>query len=268
MITGILMFGNRMLLTSLFSTTLFSFVSSCLIENSIGSRSNFRSFVVVFRRLFSFLFSFVFIKFVVIRLIFSSTDDDAHIWDIFKSKLLPTFRTFDTQLYTCAKEFDFIDKETIGKLASTGLLPLSFVVFLRLCFDLFIDLFRRKRYEENRRISHHFHLIQTTIYVFMGVMIMRLKLFPVPQFCLLISLTMNEDFWPKKCFFNEKSKFFSFIFIFIVMGIQGRQNISNELKIKGKTNEFRTEKVNRMNFAFCFRRIFEFTDGKIDRMGQ
>jgi hypothetical protein len=47
-------------------------------------------------------------------------------------KLSSTFRTFDTQLYTCAKKFDFTDMETITELCQTYLIPLSLVVIFRL----------------------------------------------------------------------------------------------------------------------------------------
>ncbi len=230
------MFGNRMLLTSLFSITLFSFYLVCVFDHLfLYSSFSFRSnrFVIIIRRMIFFFISFIFIKFVIINFLFSSPDDDAHIWDLLKSKLFPTFRTFDTQLYTCAKEFDFIDLETIIKLCQTGLIPLSLIIICRLVYDFIYDLFGKDNHEK-KQVWMYYHLIQTGAYILMGLLIMRLKLFPVPQLCLLISLFMNEQLWPKKIILLKKWKFTLFILIVVGMSIQGRKNIKEQLKIKGK----------------------------------
>jgi hypothetical protein len=229
------MFGNRMLLTSLFSTTLFSFCLVCFLDNCIlSSSSSFQSYrlVIVIRRMVLFLISFILIKFLIINLLFSSPDDDAHIWDILKSKLSPTFRTFDTQLYTCAKEFDFIDMETIIKLCRTGLIPLSLIILCRLFYDFIFDIFKKDT-NEKKQIWNYYHLIQTGVYVLMSLLIMRLKLFSVPQLCLVISLFMNEQLWPKKVTAVKEWKLIVFIFIAVGMCVQGRMNINEQLKIKG-----------------------------------
>lgn len=233
----VLMFGNRMLLTSLFSITLFSFYLVCLLDNFfLYSSSSFQSnrLVITIRRMILFFIAFILIKFIIIKFLFSSPDDDAHIWDILKSKLFPTFRTFDTQLYTCAKEFDFMDKETIIKLCQTGLIPFSFIVIFRLAYDFIYDVFRNNK-NENKQIWNYYHLIQTGAYSLMGLFIMRLKLFSVPQLCLLISLFMNEQLWPKKIIQLKQWKIIVFILIVVGMSIQGQKNIKEQLKIKGKS---------------------------------
>jgi len=231
-LTALLMFGNRMLLTSLFSITLFSFYLLCLFDR-ICSSSRFNRWIIMIRRLFVFSISFLVIKFLIIKYLFSSPDDDAHIWDILKSKIFRSFQTFDTQLYTCAKEFDFLEWETVVKLCQTGLLPLAGIILLRFLFDFLVDLFKRNSDTERKPIWQSYHLIQTTGYILMGVMIMRLKLFPVPQLCLLISLFMNEQIWPKKFQFSEKKKWIVFVLIILGMSIQGRLNIKQQLQLRG-----------------------------------
>jgi hypothetical protein len=229
------MFGNRMLLTSLFSTTLFSFYFVCILDNIyLNSSSSFQSyrFVIIIRRLIFFFVSFILIKFLIINLLFKSPDDDAHIWDILRSKLSSTFRTFDTQLYTCAKEFDFIDLETIIKLCQTGLIPLSFIIICRLVYELLFHIFGTDK-NEKKQIWNSYHLIQTGAYTLMGLLIMRLKLFSVTHLCLLISLFMNEELWPKKILQLKKWKILLFILIVVGMSVQGQKNIKEQLKIKG-----------------------------------
>ena len=186
-------------------------------------------------RFFSSCHSFA-TNFVIKHVLFPSADDDAHIRDILKSKLIPTFRTFDTQLYTCAKEFDFIDKETIIKLCRTGLLPLSVLIVSRLAFDFLHDLFVRGTTETNR-ISNHYHLIQTGVYSLMGVLIMRLKLFSVPQLCLLTSLVMHEQLWPKRITAFRHWRIVVFSVIVLGMSVQGQKNIREQLNIKGTEAE-------------------------------
>ncbi|CAF3298902.1 unnamed protein product [Rotaria socialis] len=247
-ISAVLMFGNRMLLTSLFSITLFSFYLVCVLDNFFlnSSSSSFQSYrltlIIIIRRMVLFLFSFIFIKFAIISILFSSVDDDAHIWDILKSKFSSTFRTFDTQLYTCAKEFDFIDMETIIKLCRTGLIPYSIVIICRLVYNFIIDIFRKNK-SEHIEIWNSYHIIQTGAYLCMALLIMRLKLFLVPQLCLLISLFMNEQLWPKKMIGSKKWKFLLFIFILIGMSIEGRNNIKKELQIKGEYSNYPMEKM-------------------------
>ena len=55
--------------------------------------------------------------------------DDSHIFDIFRAKF-STYKNFHTQLYTCAKEFDFLEWETVEKLTKTLLIPGVSVVLL------------------------------------------------------------------------------------------------------------------------------------------
>ncbi|CAF1245971.1 unnamed protein product [Adineta steineri] len=244
-ISTILMFGNRMLLTSLFSTVLFSFYFVCILDYIyLNSSSLFQSYriVIILRRIIFFLISFIFIKFIIINYLFKSPDDDAHIWDILKSKLSSKFRTFDTQLYTCAKEFDFTDLETITKLCQTGLIPFSFIILCRLTYSFLLDIFQNHK-NEYKQIWNYYHLIQTGAYILMGIFIMRLKLFPVPQLCLLISLYMNEQLWPKKIKKIKKWKTVLFIFIVIAMTIQGKTNIKEQLAIKGEYSNYPMEKM-------------------------
>jgi len=63
----------------------------------------------------------------------------AHIGDILRSKF-GDFQNFHTQLYTCAKEFDFLALETYTKLTMTGLLPAMIIVVSVVSFCVSIDI--------------------------------------------------------------------------------------------------------------------------------
>ncbi|CAF1350600.1 unnamed protein product, partial [Adineta ricciae] len=244
-ISAILMFGNRMLLTSLFSITVFSFYLVCIFDMFFRySSSHFQSYrlVIIVRRTSLFTLAFIFMKFLIIGLLLKSPDDDAHIWDILKSKLSSRYRTFDTQLYTCAKEFDFIELETLIKLCKTGLIPLSFIIIGRIVYDFLIDIFHTN-INTNRQIWNYYHAIQAGAYILMGIFIMRLKLFPLPQLCLLTSLYMNEQFWPKRIVAIKKWKIVLFIVLATGMAIQGQKNIKEQLNIKGEYSNYPMERI-------------------------
>jgi C-mannosyltransferase DPY19L len=128
----ILMYANKMLLSSLFGSIILTIWTLISIEKLInkvfaasnakeGDESLTRVIVSFATRIFSFISIFIIIKkSKIISLTINSHDDDSHIWDILQSKFNKTFATFDTRLYTCAKEFDFIEFETLKKLTQTG----------------------------------------------------------------------------------------------------------------------------------------------------
>ena len=68
--------------------------------------------------------------------------DDAHIFNILRSKITD-YRDFDTLLYTCAKDFDFIELEVLFKLVPTLLLPTTAVILLRLVYIFGRALFNK-----------------------------------------------------------------------------------------------------------------------------
>ncbi|CAF5058110.1 unnamed protein product, partial [Rotaria sp. Silwood1] len=53
-----------------------------------------------------------------------------------------------------------------------------------------MDIFKKNN-NENKQIWNYYHIIQTGAYLLMALLIMRLKLFLVPQLCLLISEYSN-----------------------------------------------------------------------------
>ena len=57
----------------------------------------------------------------------------AHVLNLLKAKLIE-YQDFDTLLYTCAKEFDFLGWEMPHKTTVTLLLPSSILVILLVLF--------------------------------------------------------------------------------------------------------------------------------------
>ncbi len=190
-------------------------------------------------------------KYIVFKLIIQSKDD-SHIWDILKSKFDSSFRTFDTSLYTCAREFDFIDGQTIFKLTESLLIPIAGLVFI---FYLTILIHKIVSGLDNDTIKTDcvifYNLVQFMVYTIMAVLIMRLKLFWTPHLCILASLLAHNqkeynifDLIQKKI--SIKQKFTNKYIIFLIIGLisyQGIKNIQLQRSNQGQYSDYSMEKM-------------------------
>ena len=68
----------------------------------------------------------------------------AHIFNILKSKMTD-YKDFDTLLYTCAKEFDFLGWEMPYKTTLTLLLPVSLLSGLLLVIHLVLNAWKSSK---------------------------------------------------------------------------------------------------------------------------
>uniref|UniRef100_A0A8C4QA88 Dpy-19-like 1, like (H. sapiens) n=1 Tax=Eptatretus burgeri TaxID=7764 RepID=A0A8C4QA88_EPTBU len=98
----------------------------------------------------------------------------AHIFNLLKSKL-SNYQDFDTQLYSCAPEFDYLERKTLVRFSKTLLLPTVVIVILMISCKVSLKLL----------LFHTFTLIA---FAAMAILIMRLKLFLTPHMCLMASL--------------------------------------------------------------------------------
>ncbi|KAH9489657.1 hypothetical protein Btru_056261 [Bulinus truncatus] len=191
----VLLFGNEMLLTSFFASALFAAWTVVLVNFFMRFQSQLVAF---FLQAGTFVVVTLFYKVLIGKIL--PMEDDAHIGEILKSKFT-SFKNFHTMLYTCAKEFDFIETETIWKLLYTLLLPSAVFVFFAVAFHLIkneikyyanceVKIDNRKTYKEDAEIVYHsFQLLAFTV---MALLIMRLKLFWTPHLCLYSSLLASR----------------------------------------------------------------------------
>ncbi|KAG8139465.1 hypothetical protein E2320_002234, partial [Naja naja] len=89
--------------------------------------------------------------------------DDVHISNLLKAKLIG-YRDFDTSMYTCAVEFDFMEKE--------------------------ISASQEYYFNQGEIVYHALQLIFFTI---LAILIMRLKLFLTPHMCIMASLICSKQ---------------------------------------------------------------------------
>jgi hypothetical protein len=120
---------------------------------------------------------------VILKVLISSligNRDDSHIWNLLLSKL-SNYRDFHTLLYTCSPEFDFLPLEDIKSMTLTALMPFSIIVII-------ISIIKWP----NKPVIQ-FNVIQTVLFMFMALFIMRLKLLFVPQLCIMTGLLCRSS---------------------------------------------------------------------------
>ncbi|KAM9431794.1 dpy-19-like 1, like isoform 2-T2 [Clarias gariepinus] len=213
----ILMFGNSMLLTSFYASSLISiWVMQCVAWGGTT----------------------VLLKFLL-ALVFGASDD-AHISSLIKSKFT-SYKDFDTMMYTCAAEFDFMEVETVVRYMKTLLLPVNLLVVCVIAVKVMKDVmaFLRHRVsaedEETETLGKAvlvYHTLQLVAFTVLAVLIMRLKLFLTPHMCLMTSLLCSKQLFG---WVGERVKRHFAVFIIVsIMVVQGVANLQQQWSIMGE----------------------------------
>ncbi|KAM4906759.1 protein C-mannosyl-transferase DPY19L1 [Sylvia borin] len=240
----ILMFGNSMLLTSYYAASLV--VISAILEWSpkVLKRRKREVYVWVIEGC-AWLFGTVTLKYLT-SLVFGIADD-AHIGNILKSKFIG-YKDFDTLMYTCAAEFDFMEKETPVRYTKTLLLPVVLVVFgviiKRAIKYILWSLSHTGRYEKEERFNHGelvFHALQLLAYSVLAILIMRLKLFLTPHLCIMASLVCSKQLFGWLSYkIQPKTLVFA---ILALMAIEGSANLRTQWNIMGEFSNLPQEEL-------------------------
>uniref|UniRef100_A0A8I3S6S2 Dpy-19 like 2 n=1 Tax=Canis lupus familiaris TaxID=9615 RepID=A0A8I3S6S2_CANLF len=139
------------------------------------------------------------------------------------------YTDFDTLIYTCAPEFDFMEKATPLRYTKTLLLPvvmmITYFIFKKV-FKIFILIF---------------HTLQLLAFTVLAILIMRLKLFLTPHMCVMASLICSRRLFG---WLFCRVRFENVIFgILAVMSIQGCTNLHNQWSIIGEFNNLPQEEL-------------------------
>ncbi|XP_039938707.1 probable C-mannosyltransferase DPY19L1 [Hirundo rustica] len=240
----ILMFGNSMLLTSYYAASLV--VISAILEWSpkVLKKRKREVYVWVIEGC-AWLFGTVTLKYLTSRVF--GIADDAHIGNILKSKFIG-YKDFDTLMYTCAAEFDFMEKETPVRYTKTLLLPVVLVVFgvitKRAIKYILWSLFHTGRYEKEERFNHGelvFHALQLLAYSVLAILIMRLKLFLTPHLCIMASLVCSKQLFGW-LYYKIQPKTLVFA-ILALMTIEGSANLRTQWNIMGEFSNLPQEEL-------------------------
>uniref|UniRef100_A0A8B9N8L8 C-mannosyltransferase DPY19L1 n=1 Tax=Accipiter nisus TaxID=211598 RepID=A0A8B9N8L8_9AVES len=240
----ILMFGNSMLLTSYYAASLVVIWGILELSPKV-LKSNRREIYVWVIEGCAWLFGTVTLKYLT-SLAFGIADD-AHIGNILKSKFIG-YKDFDTLMYTCAAEFDFMEKETPVRYTKTLLLPVVLVVFgviiKRAIKYLMWALSQAGQYEREERFNHGelvYHALQLLAYSVLAILIMRLKLFLTPHLCVMASLVCSKQlFGWLFCKIQPKTLVFA---ILALMAIEGSANLQTQWNIMGEFSNLPQEEL-------------------------
>ncbi|KAI6225317.1 C-mannosyltransferase dpy-19 [Aphelenchoides fujianensis] len=225
------LFGNAMLLSSLFFTSLISFYGVLGLHRAIGLPSWSITQRVLKTAIFlvcTFTLKYAMNNWVGIR-------DDNHVFDILRSKFT-NYSDFHTKLYTCAPEFDFVDFETLRNITTTGLLPLAALSFL-LAFNLAGKLLLKNWKEPSvneRQPELVFNAGLLVCFCAMAGLIMRLKLFAVPHLCIFLPVAFNSELQQsvlrRKLPWKTAVMFACIAFV----AFQGWENVRKQMSITGE----------------------------------
>jgi len=235
-----LMFGNEML----FSSMLFASLSASILISLLfdAPLSALPSLVKITFQIFLFGVISVGIKIGLSKAMM--LQDDAHVLEIFKSKFTD-FKSFNTQLYNCAKEFDFLGWETPVILTKTLLLPAACLSVLLSVYPVLVLLKNmvtsNLQNVELPKPGVCYNIIQTGAYAIMAVLIMRLKLFLTPHLCILAAILAAPRL---AATFRGREYQIAFIVALVAaMSYQGIHNIGEQRKIMGEYSDPELEEL-------------------------
>ncbi|XP_025095968.1 probable C-mannosyltransferase DPY19L1 isoform X2 [Pomacea canaliculata] len=251
LVTGyVLLFGNEMLLTSYFASCLVTIWAIILLEPVIDKLQYRVARWTVHGALL--LAGTLGCKILISRIL--GVKDDAHIGEILRSKFT-NFDNFHTMLYTCAKEFDFIEFETFISLLRTLLLPSAALSVCLVAFHVIKYEFSASKTQENgssfpsksssskpsaELVYNVFQLLAFTV---LAVLIMRLKLFWTPHLCLMTSLLAARKLLGGLPKYSEVAHSALLVALLATMGVAGYANLKHQWGIIGEFSNYPLEEM-------------------------
>ncbi|XP_069586367.1 protein C-mannosyl-transferase DPY19L1 [Ranitomeya imitator] len=243
----ILMFGNSMLLTSYYASSLVVICVITLSRNFL--QLEMMAIISWMLQVLIWILGTVALKALTSAIL--GVKDDAHIFNILKSKFT-SYKDFDTLMYTCAPEFDFMENETPWRYLKTLLLPTVILVFVVIFVLTIKDILissklKTSKEQDNERWEHStsgelvYHVLQLGAFAVLAILIMRLKLFLTPHMCVMASLLCARPLFG--WIFNRISRHMFILLIVILMSIQGISNIKAQLNIKGEFSNIAQEEL-------------------------
>ncbi|XP_032142705.1 probable C-mannosyltransferase DPY19L2 isoform X3 [Sapajus apella] len=239
----ILMFGNSMYLSSYYSSSLLMTWAIILKRNKIQKLGvSELNFWLIQGSVW--WCGTIILKFLTSKIL--GVSDHIRLSDLIAARIL-RYTDFDTLIYTCAPEFDFMEKATPLRYTKTLLLPVVMVItcfiFKKTVRDiscvLTTNTYLRKQLLEHGELA--FHTLQLLAFTALAILIMRLKLFLTPHMCVMASLICSRRLFG---WIFCRVRFENVIFgILTVMSIQGCANLHNQWSIIGEFNNLPQEEL-------------------------
>uniref|UniRef100_A0AC11EJB7 Dpy-19 like 2 n=1 Tax=Ovis aries TaxID=9940 RepID=A0AC11EJB7_SHEEP len=215
----VFMFGNPMYLSSYYSSSLVITLVIILKRNKIQrfGVSELHFWVIQGSAWF---FGTITLKFLTSKIL--GVSDHIRLSDLIAARIL-RYTDFDTLIYTCAPEFDFMEKAAIRDIQCV------------LCANTYL----RKQLLEHGEII--FHTLQLFAFTPLAILIMRLKLFLTPHMCVMASLICSRRLFGWLFF---RVRFMPLILSLVsIMSIQGYANLHNQWSIIGEFNNLPQEEL-------------------------
>ncbi|XP_072317006.1 dpy-19-like 1, like [Eucyclogobius newberryi] len=245
----VLMFGNSMLLTSFYASSLVSIWVIIALQDRFAQL--FKPGIIIWlMQGLAWVGSTVLLKFMLSTVLGAS--DDAHISALIKSKFT-SYKDFHTMMYTCAAEFDFIEVETPIRYLKTLLLPINVLVVTVIAWKTIQDIVRVFRdgaktddseetgSDKAAKAELMFHSLQLLAFSVLALLIMRLKLFLTPHMCIMASLLCSKQLFG---WFGERSKQQMAVFcVLALMAVQGISNLQAQWGIIGEFSNMPQEEL-------------------------
>ncbi|XP_061676961.1 dpy-19-like 1, like [Syngnathoides biaculeatus] len=252
----VLMFGNAMLLTSFYASTLVSIWAIIALRDCFTRV--FRSGLVFWvMQTLVWLGSTILLKFLLSTILGAS--DDAHISGLIKSKFT-NYKDFHTLMYTCAAEFDFMEWETPVRYLKTLLLPINLLLVTLIGIMTVQDVIRflrdgRKASDQNNdptdkdvvrcevvtKAEMAYHCLQLMAFTVLAILIMRLKLFLTPHMCIVASLICSRQLlgW-----IGDRTKHrAAVVLVLALMAVKGAANLKAQWGIIGEFSNMPQEEL-------------------------
>uniref|UniRef100_A0A1A8CRS9 Dpy-19-like 1 n=3 Tax=Nothobranchius TaxID=28779 RepID=A0A1A8CRS9_NOTKA len=250
----ILMFGNSMLLTSFYASSLISIWVIIALRGRFTQL--FKPGVVIWvMQVLAWVGSTVLLKFVLSTVFGAS--DDAHISALIKSKFT-SYKDFHTLMYTCAAEFDFMELETPVRYLKTLLLPVNMSVVALIAARTVQDVLQTLSHGAKTSVKPEdgdeaegseiaakgelvYHSLQLVAFAVLAILIMRLKLFLTPHMCIMASLICSKQLFG---WIGEKFKHqVVVVAVMAMMAIQGAANLQAQWAIIGEFSNLPQEEL-------------------------
>lgn len=209
-------------------TVLFHSLFACILMGS-----NFAEAVVnKFSRFFSgrkeIILEIVITVFVTkwLKLYVLHVEDDAHIYNILKSKLTD-YKDFHTMLYTCSPEFDFLQYKTYEAIIKTLLLPIAILSGILALYYWYRE-YENEGYPYCVEADVCYNGLQTGAFIIMAVFIMRLKLFMTPHLCIIAGLVCSKRYSEKLGLRSKTVRSAIIVLLIAAMSYHGMERFQEE----------------------------------------
>lgn len=169
------------------------------------------------------------------------SEDDTHVYNILKSKLFG-YKDFHTLLYTCSAEFDFLQYKTYESIVQTLLLPTAILAGV-LAVYFWYRRHSTKGYPTCIEADMAYNGLQTSAFIVMAVLVMRLKLFMNPHLCIVAGTVCDRRYFKKIGVTSEITRSAVIVLLLAGMTYQGIERVQEQHEILGEYSNVEQEEL-------------------------